>query len=161
MFFYASRRSTSNRKKIAVRIPDTLSDSLVKPAGDLVIAVKKPDGMEIKRVSFRADPESRREGQSMVFHFTPTGTSKMTYAPGDQITVELPVKKGERDWKLSWLGSRTLSFQFERLMREPRLHDAKTPATEGVLADGIGVQILEGTWPMVPALLPSAKLAAK
>jgi hypothetical protein len=129
----------------------------VKPVGEWTITIRRADG-ETSKLTLRAEPQTRRDEQNVVYTYTLVGNGKAVYRPGDTLTAELNVKRGERDAKLSWIGSRTSSFQFERFLREPRLHDATLPAADGVSADGLQVQVVEGTWPIVPTLLPSVRL---
>jgi hypothetical protein len=54
-----------------------------------------------------------------------------------------------------------MSFQFERLLREPRLHAPDQSNIEGQLADGVTVAITEGRFPVVPAMVPAVRFEKK
>ena len=69
-------------------------------------------------VSLRQTGEPERDRQTLVYTFAVTTSKSLTYQPGDLFFAELPVRKGDRDLKLTWAASRTMSYQFERLLRE-------------------------------------------
>ena len=146
-------------RRIRVRIPDTLSDAPVRPAGPLVLVHQKADGGEPTRVTLRAEGEPQRDKQSIVYTFA--GGSPVTYRPGDAYYAELPVKKGEQDLRFTWAASRTRSFQFETLLREPRMHAPAQSNVEGLPADGVTATVLEGKFPTVPAMVPVVRFDQK
>jgi hypothetical protein len=148
-------------KQLKVRIPDSLSDAPVRPAGDLLLVHRKRDGDETTRVTLRLAGEPERDKQSLIYTFTATGNAAMTYRPGDTFFAELPMRKGTRDLKLTWASSRTLAFQFERLLREPRLHEPEQSNVDGLLAVGITVTVTDGQFPAVPPMVPIVRLEKK
>jgi hypothetical protein len=131
-----------------------LSDAPVKPAGDFSLSVQRRDSGDIATLSLRQSGEPERDKQSLVYTFTAVGGAALTYRPGDSFTAELPVRKGNRDLKLTWVTSRTAAFQFEKLMREPRLHESEQTATDGQQAVGVTVGVTDGKFPTVPAMIP-------
>lgn len=137
-------------KKVRVRVPDTLSDAIVRPNGDLKLVVKRATG-EATTLLMKPATEVR-DKQSMLYTFI--GDGSLTYRPGDTFHAELPVRKGERDLKLTWASSRTQTFQFERLLLSPRLHAADQSNIEGTVAEGVSASVLEGVFPMVPGMVP-------
>jgi GTPase SAR1 family protein len=141
-------------KQIRIRIPDTLSDAPVRPAGELLLVHRKRDGDETTRVTLRQAGDPQRDKQSLLYTFTATGNAAITYRPGDTFFAELPMRKGGRDLKLTWASSRTLAFQFERLLREPRLHEPEQSNVEGLLAVGVTVTVTDGQFPTVPPMVP-------
>jgi hypothetical protein len=147
-------------RRVRVRIPDTLSDAPVRPAGDLTLVYRRAEGGEPVRVALRPDGEPRRDKQSVVYTFAGGGPA-ISYRPGDTFFAELPVRKGDRDLKFTWASSRTMSFQFERLLREPRLHAPDQSNVEGVLADGVTVTVAEGKFPVVPPMVPIVRFEKK
>jgi hypothetical protein len=147
-------------KRVRVRIPDTLSDAPVRPSGDLLIAHRRP-GSEATLLSLRPEGEPQRDKQSLAYTFAATGNGIITYHPGETFFAELPTRKGDRDLKLTWASSRTMSYQFERLMREPRLHAPDQSNVEGLLADGVTVNVVDGKLPAVPPMVPIVWLEKK
>jgi len=146
--------------KLRLRIPDTLSDAPVRPNGDLVLDHRK-NGVAPVRVSLRQVGEPERDRQTLIYTFTAAASQTLNYVPGDGFFAELPVRKGDQDLKLTWAASRTLSYQFERLLREPRLHAANQSNVDGPLAEGVIVTVSEGKFPIVPAMVPIVSLAKK
>jgi hypothetical protein len=143
-------------KQVQLRIPDTLSDAPVRPSGDLTLYHRQKDEQPTA-VTLRQKGDPVRDKQSMIYSFTATGNSLMTYRPGDTFYAELAVRKGTRDLKLTWAGSRTLTYQFERLLREPRLHEPEQNHVDGLLAVGVTVTVSEGQFPTVPPMVPVVK----
>jgi GTPase SAR1 family protein len=145
-------------KRVRVRIPDTLSDAPVRPTGDLVLVHQSP-GAEPARVTLRPEGDPQRDRQSVVYSFA--GGTAITYRPGDTFYAELPVKKGDRDFKFTWASSRTLSFQFERLTREPRMHTPDQSNVEGLPAEGVATTVTDGRFPVVPPMVPLVRFDSK
>lgn len=139
-------------KTITLRIPDSY---LVKPAGDFVVLHRPNNGSDTIRHSFKLSSEGR-DGQVKLYTFIPVTTGKLSYKPGDALFAELVLKKADRDMKFTWSSSRTMSFQFERLQSLPQLHDIKQSNIEGIPAEGVSISI-DGTFPTVPALLPTVR----
>jgi hypothetical protein len=139
--------------KLRLRIPDTLSDAPVRPNGDLVLEQRK-EGVAPIRVVLRQSGEPERDRQTLVYTFAATARQTLTYRPGDRFFAELPVRKGEQDLKLTWAASRTTSFQFESLLREPRLHALDQKNIDGQLAEGVVTTVTEGKFPSVPPMVP-------
>jgi hypothetical protein len=146
-------------RRVQVRIPDTLSDAPVRPAGDLVLVYQKAAGGEPVRITLRPTGEPQRDKQSVVYTFA--GGSPVTYRPGDTFYAELPVRKGDTDLKFTWASSRTLSFQFERLVREPRMHTPEQSNVEGSPADGVVTTVTDGKFPTVPPMVPLVRFDSK
>src|SRR5262245_15102888 len=160
-FFLRRETFDLDIRRVRLRIPDTLSDAIVRPAGNLTIVHRKADGGEPVRITLRPDGEPQRDKQSLVYSFVVAGPSTLTYRPGDPFLAELPVRKGDRDLKFTWANSRTTSYQFERLVREPRLHTPEQSHAEGVVAEGVTTEVTDGKFPMVPPLVPVVRLDPK
>lgn len=98
------------------------------------------------------------------YRFTADGSSELTYRPGELLWATLPVKRPdeEGEWLLTWSMCRSQLYQFERLLRSPRLHRSEQPNTEGKLAEGVALAIipLNGV-PPVPDLLPVVRFASR
>jgi hypothetical protein len=148
-------------KKVTLRIPDTLSDAIVRPAGDLILYHRKRDDNEYTRVVLTQAGDPERDKQTLIYTFVASGNSAITYRPGDSFFADLPVRKGSRNLKLTWASSRTLAYQFERLMREPRLHEPEQNNVDGLLAVGVSVMATEGQFPRVPSMVPIVMPARK
>lgn len=142
-------------RRVQVRLPDTLSNAPVRPAGDLAL-VHRPPGGESQRLTLRPQGEPRREKQSLVYTFVAGGPG-FSYRPGDAFHAELPVKVGDRSRQLTWASPRTLSFQFGALQGEPRLHAPDQSNVEGVAAVGVDAMVVEGKFPQVPAMVPAVR----
>jgi hypothetical protein len=145
-------------KRVRIRIPDTLSDAPVRPGGNLVLIHQKPGG-EPTRITLKPKGDPERDQQTMIYTFA--GGTAFTYRLGDIFYAELLAKKGDRDLKFTWASSRTLSFQFERLVREPRMHTPDQSNVEGLVAEGVTTTVSEGKFPTVPALVPVVRFAEK
>jgi hypothetical protein len=123
----------------------------------LTLVLRKHGVDETVRRTLRQVGEPERDKQSLVYTFAATDNMAMAYRPGDSFFAELPVRKGSRELKLTWMNPRTAAFQFESLTREPRLHDLEQSAQEGLLAVGVKVSVTEGKFPTVPAMVPAIK----
>ena len=141
-------------KRARLRIPDALSDAPVKPAGDLKLYYRKAEGGDWTTVTLKPDGD-QRDKQTVVHVFA--GDGKVTYRPGDTFYAELAVKRGDRDMRLTWFGGRTRSFQFECLALPPRLHAPEQNYSDGPVAEGVSLAVVEGTVPTVPALIPNVR----
>jgi hypothetical protein len=146
-------------RRVQIRIPDVLSDAPVRPAGDLVLVYQETGSAERTRIDLKPSGEPVRDRQSIVYTFA--GGSSLVYRPGDEFHAELPVKKGELNLRFTWASSRTLSFQFERLLREPRMHSPDQSNVEGQPADGVVTTVVEGKFPIVPAMVPLVRFEMK
>ena len=86
----------------------------------------------------------------------PSGRQPIVYRPGDLLYAVLPVQRhGEGDWRLTWGRGRSQRYQFERLVRPPRLHRKDQDNTQGELLDDVQLvlQPAEGV-PSLPDLMP-------
>jgi GTPase SAR1 family protein len=143
-------------RQFTLRIPDSLSDQTVRPAGDLTI-VWKAEGKEAIRHTFKLTGDPQRENQSLLYTFRASDLVHIDYRPGQTFYLELPVKRGDREQLWTWNTARTRSFPFESLFHSPRWHDANQAASEGVIAEGVAFTSIEGTIPTIPPLVPSLR----
>ncbi|WP_020474313.1 GTPase domain-containing protein [Zavarzinella formosa] len=144
-------------KRMSVKIPDIVLNGEARPVGDLVISCRKTETSEPQKVTLSRDGEPKRDSQSSVFMFT-TNEPVLKIDAGDIVFAELLVKKpGGTEQKLTWNTFRTPTYQFESLKAPPKLHDPKTPAAKGVMEDGVTLDILDGKYTPVPAMLPSLR----
>src|SRR5262249_1916205 len=56
-------------RRVQVRIPDTLSDAPVRPAGDLVLVYQKAEGGDPVRITLQPEGEPQRDKQNVVYTF--------------------------------------------------------------------------------------------
>ncbi|QVL33091.1 hypothetical protein KIH39_04020 [Telmatocola sphagniphila] len=153
--FAATASFSLNPKSFRLFIPDALREFRIRPAGKLTINHRPSGSDKTTTWSFREDGDGVRDknGISYLFALESNG-SPISYSVGDLLWAELPLKEGEKNWQFSWLRSRTTSFQFERLLREPRFHDPIKGANSGEWAEGVKMILTEGSLPSVPELLP-------
>src|SRR5262249_34535260 len=111
---------------------------------------------------FRRFGEDRRNAQrtATIYTFVPEGAKTLTYRPGDKLWADLPLKdKDDRDMVFTWSRGRSLVYQFERLVRPPRLHRKDQENTAGELKDGVVLSVVpERGVPRLPDLLPVVDL---
>jgi hypothetical protein len=140
---------------VTVSIPDDLR---VRPAGRLTIHYGSGNETLVCKRSGddRRDPDRR----ATVYTFVPEGTRSIVYRPGDKLWAELPLKdRTDRDLMFTWSRSRSLDFQFERLLRPPRLHRPDQENTAGDLKPDVQLRVMpERGVPRLPDLLPVVQL---
>src|SRR5262249_11225456 len=144
--------------KLRLRIPDTLSDAAVRPNVDLVLEQRK-EGLPPIRALLRQSGEPERDRQTLVYTFSTTARQTLTYRPGDRFFAEFPVRNRDQYLILTGAASRTMSFQFECLLREPRLYAADQKNIDGQLAEGVVTTVTDGKFPPVPPMVPIVPLA--
>src|SRR5262249_29872390 len=134
---------------LKVRLPDSAMLSVhLQPATD-----EKSVVLELRNTG-----DSKRDDQRRVriYTFRPGDKQRLTYRPGDTLWAELPVGDGQM---FTWALNRSTIYQFERLLRPPRLHKSGEPPTKGELAKEVRLQVVpEDGIPRVPDLLPVAQL---
>jgi energy-coupling factor transporter ATP-binding protein EcfA2 len=98
------------------------------------------------------------------YRFIADGSSQLAYRPGELLWATLPVKRPDEDgdWLLTWSMCRSQLYQFERLLRSPRLHRSEQPNTEGKIAEGVLLSIIPPNGvPAAPDLLPVVKFTSR
>jgi hypothetical protein len=151
-------------QRLVLRIP---SGQKITPAGKL--AVFHGVGKDEARTTlwFKQLGDARRDDgdQSTRYTFVPeageTLTYRLNYKPGDTLWAELPVKVDGQDRLFTWSVCRSQVFQFERLVRPPRLHRKDQLPTEGELAEDVALIVAVGIVPRLPDLMPVVKLTPK
>ena len=74
----------------------------------------------------------------------------------------MPVEGADKEKRLlTWSLCRSQVFQFERLVRPPRLHRKDQLATAGDLMPDISLTVAVGLVPHLPDLIPVVKLSRK
>jgi hypothetical protein len=154
--FLGHDRFDVNVERIALEVPFSRN---VVPAGALTM-YHAPSGAEpAPALTFRlTDDFGHRDPQAQVTHysFDREKGAAIAYRPGEVLYAVLPVKKdGEGDWVLTWARSRSEVYQFERLVRPPRLHRKDQENIKGELLDDVhlAIQPAHGV-PTVPDLMP-------
>lgn len=129
----------------------------LRPAGPLAIYHNSKD---TPALIFKAqDEEGRRDPQQRVtvYTFDRASGAGITYRPGDTLFAKLPVRRDgdPADWALTWARNRSDVYQFERLVRPPRLHRKDQPNKEGELLENVIATVTpESGLPRVPDLMP-------
>jgi hypothetical protein len=137
----------------------TLPDSLkARPVGNLVIYHRSGDNPPAT-YRFAQTGEAQHDAVRGIsrYSYAPDSRVQFTYRPGDSLWADLALTKdvngGERS--LSWTGSRSLTYQFERLLNQPRLLRKGQKETEGPVAKDVTLVVTPGGGiPRVPDLLP-------
>ena len=141
-------------REIKLRIPDNLGDGLIRPAGDLTITHRHGEKGELVRLVLKVRADPLREKQTVIYTFAASASAKISFHPGDEFFADLAVRQGDREMKFTWSSTRTASYKFERLAREPRLHEPAQKSVEGIVAEGVTATVSEGKFPSVPPLIP-------
>ena len=134
-------------------IPVDLREQRVVPAGPLTITLTpRVGGPVVRTIGVRGD--GVRQGSTVVYTLAADGDVQLTYRPGELLTAELPVRAGVQDMKLVWGPGATDTFQFERLLREPRIlrGGSNEPAAGVRLTPAAGATV-----PRLPPLLPDVR----
>ncbi len=145
-------------KSLKLFIPDTLREFRLRPESNFAINYRASGAAKASAVTFKMEGEGIREKNGMNYLFVAdSSASAISYAPGDALSAELMLKESEKSWQFSWIRSRTASYQFERLLREPKLHEPTKGVNSGDWADGVKLTVTEGAIPAIPDLLPNVR----
>ncbi|MBL8793580.1 MAG: hypothetical protein JNM56_06735, partial [Planctomycetia bacterium] len=144
-------------QRLVLKVPDGVR---VTPAGKLT--VYHGSGGDVRTtLTFKrqgepvADPDDKLTRYVFVPEVGETLTYRLTYRPGNVLWAELPLKTLDRqDRVFTWSLCRSQMYQFERLVRPPRLHRPDQQATEGDLIPDAGLTVSVGIVPRVPDLMP-------
>jgi hypothetical protein len=141
-------------ERLTLEIPDSLK---VRPAPGAMLSVYLKDE-EKPALRFESSGDGRHDAQRRVttYVYRPVEGQRLTYRPGDRFLAVLPLRD---HFTLTWLRDRSAFYQFERLVRPPRLHKEDQPPTQGDLAEAVRVTVAppEGL-PRVPDLVPVVPL---
>jgi GTPase SAR1 family protein len=144
-------------KRLTVELPDSLRSKAPSTAA-LSVYHPRTSGKEPALV-FEQSSEAKRDPDRRVtiYNFELKKGTRLVYVPGDELWATLPLRDG---MQLTWTRNRSTMFQFERLLRAPRLHKTKENSTEGELVEEVRVFVSppEG-WPRAPDLLPGVRLS--
>lgn len=148
-------------QRLVLKIPNAQK---LTPAGMLTVYHGKADAPATLRFK-QLDEGRREEGESVTrYTFVPEAgeflTYRLAYRPGDTLWAELPVTGADKtDRMLTWSLCRSQVFQFERLVRPPRLHRKDQVAPDGALAPEISLTVAVGLVPRLPDLIPVVKFS--
>ena len=136
-------------QRITLDLPDNLRRK-VRPTAALSIYHPRTKQTGPALVLEQAKTAEPREG-SLVFELKKA--ERLVYLPGDDLWVTLPLSD---DKELTWARNRSPRFQFERLLKPPRLHKDGEDNTKGeLIKEGVRVRFEPADgWPRVPDLLP-------
>jgi hypothetical protein len=130
--------------ELNVRLPEAAKLEIYHPAS----AGDKP------ALVLQNTPDSRRDAARRVWIYTfrPESEHTLHYKPGDEFWAALKTGDGR---VFTWALSRSIVYQFEALLRPPRLHKEGEPNTKGIRAEGVRVTVVpEDGIPRLPDLVP-------
>jgi hypothetical protein len=143
-------------KRLSLEVPDALQ---LRPDGGLTIRHSTASSNKETRLAFTVMTDKQRDAQRGVttYWLMPKDGSALTYRPGDDLTSELPVRDvNNREMKLTWARGRSGVYQFEHLVREPRLHPRSEDPLKGQVETAIRLSVApgQGSIPLLPDLVP-------
>jgi hypothetical protein len=156
--FLSHDRFELTLRRLALEMPDALR---LRPDGDLTIVCTEAANRKETRLVFSAADKQREPQLGVtIYLLRPKEGTALTYHPGDDLIAQLPVRDGDnREMQLTWARSRSQVYQFEHLVREPRLHRRNEEAIKGQLESAIHLSVPpeQGSIPHVPDLVPIVK----
>jgi hypothetical protein len=160
--FISRDRFSLDMQRLELTVP---FDRRLRPAGPLTVFHGAGGNVPAALVFKASEEEGRRNPQERVtvYTFLRESGSGPGYRPGDTLYANLPVRRdGDADWMLTWARSRSSLYQFERLVRPPRLHRRAEENTRGELLENVTLTVTpEGGLPKVPDLMPVVILAGR
>jgi hypothetical protein len=143
-------------KRITLDLPDSLRGRVPSSA---TLSIYHPrTAPKAPALVFEQVGEGKRDADRRVtvYTFELSKGNRIVYLPGDELWAVLPLSN---NMQLTWQRNRSTTYQFERLLRAPRLHKADENAAKGELVEEVRVTVSppEG-WPRVPDLLPVVRL---
>ncbi len=146
--------------KLVVEIPDSLK---VKPGASATFNLYHPASAGEDRPALvleqSGDGERLAKDRAWAYSFRLVEGQRITYRPGDRLWATLPLRD---DWMLTWARDRSSLYQFERLLRPPRLHKKDEPNTTGSLQEGVRLTFTPADGvPRVPDLMPVVRLGGE
>jgi hypothetical protein len=154
--FLGRDRFDVNVERVTLEVPFNRN---VLPAGTLTVYHAPFGGEPAPVLTFRlTDDVGHRDPQAQVtrYSFDREKGEAIVYRPGEVLYAVLPVKKdGQGGWVLTWARSRSEVYQFERLVRPPRLHRKDQENIQGELLEEIRLEFQPAHGvPTVPDLMP-------
>jgi hypothetical protein len=145
-------------RRLALELPDAVK---LRPDGDLTITQASAANKKDARLTFTVSDKQREPQRGVtVYLLRLKEGSTLTYHPGDDLIAQIPVRDGDnREMQLTWARGRSQVYQFEHLVREPRLHRRSEEAIKGQLEPAIHLSVPpeQGSIPRVPDLVPVVK----
>jgi hypothetical protein len=138
-------------RSLTLRVPEDLNVKLA-PTAQLSVYYEKDMALVFEQEDqVERDPERRQ----WVYHYKlkdDKAPKQIVYRPGDAFWARLPLKE---NLVFTWARSHSALYQFQCLLREPRLHKANEANTTGKIAEGAALEVVpkDGV-PRIPDLLP-------
>jgi hypothetical protein len=146
-------------RRLTLELPESLD---VKPTADAKFSIYHPSSSgDNPALVFEQFGEGERDPVRRVwtYSFRAVEGQRLTYRPGDALWASLPLRD---DLMLTWVRGHSLMYQFERLVRPPRLHKKKEEANTGTLEEKVRLSItLPDGIPRLPDLMPVVRLEQK
>lgn len=143
-----------NLPGFSLLVPPDLGLEKAVPAGPLTVTLSPRVGNTATK-TFKQSGPGVRDGSATVYRMAVEGDGKLTFAPGDELTIELPMRAGTQDFKLVWEASASRAYQFDKFWREPR---AVRAGGKSEPAAGVRLTPTAGsTLPQLPVLFPDLK----
>jgi len=134
---------------LTVSIPRDLPQGAFTPGDTLNVKV---DGTETATLRFRLDQnKTQPSAKESNYRYLLIGDGRLTFRHGDRMTVDLPLMKGTKEWRLTWTKPRYAHFGFDVVNTDPTLSPADSPEKKSI-AEGVTITA-EGMFPKLPALL--------
>jgi hypothetical protein len=155
---FLDRRSfTLNIHRLILEIPESLEH---KPDAGASLSIYHPSSAGDKpALVLQPIGEGERDPQRRVwtYSYRLRESQSLTYHPGDALWATLPLRD---DWMLTWVRSRSLTYQFERLTQPPQLHQKKEAAAKGTLEEAVRLMIVPADGvPRLPDPMPVVRVA--
>jgi hypothetical protein len=157
--FLARERFDLSLKGLTLELPDSMK---LRSDGELSIYQNWSDPKNRVALAFTV-ADRKRDPQRGVTTITlrPKDGATLTYRPGDDLNADFPVRDAdERALKLTWDRGRSRAFQFQHLVREPRLHVRGAEPQTGIVEPNVHLSVTpgQGSIPRLPDLVPVVKL---
>jgi hypothetical protein len=147
-------------RQLTLEIPDRLD---MLPTDDLTLYLEVPGDDKAKKYRFEIKKNKERDAQRGVTQYLLEAANQqvIVYHVGDTFWAALPLRevdKRDQEWSLTWARGHSELYQFERLIRPPRLRPKDQPANEGKIVEDVRIIVTEGSLPPIPDLMPVVKL---
>lgn len=155
------RRTSFNieLRELRLSVPDTVEMMQLTPVDPLQVHHLPQGDSKVQTISLQQVGEAIKDktGRWVYTYMLKDGEPRFTFKPGDTTWATLKLRAGTKPMQFTWAKGHSLMYQFERLTREPRVHEPDKANTTGPYADGVQLTVAKGTLPQIPALLPVVK----
>lgn len=155
------RRTSFNieLREIRLSVPETVEMMKLTPVDPLHVYYLPQGENKTQIISFQQVGEAIKDktGRWVYTYALKDGEPRFTFRPGDTTWATLKLRAGTKPMQFTWAKSHSLMYQFERLTREPRLHEPDKDNSTGPYAEGVQLTVTRGILPLIPALLPVVK----